>query len=82
MTTETQTAATIEIDLGFIGPKARKLQMLFKGYSTEPNENGYFLAFHNYSHLVVNQGVYVLTNCFESEEQFLETLHSKLLLNF
>ena len=72
---------TIEIDLGFIGNKAEKLQSFFNGYSTEPNEKGYFLSFNNYSYLAVNKGVYVLTNCYESEEQFLQVLQTKLLFN-
>jgi len=79
MTTAAQT--TIEIDLGFIGNKAEKLQSFFNGYSAEPNEKGYFLSFHNYSHLSINEGVYVLTNCYESEEQFLLDLQTKLLFN-
>jgi hypothetical protein len=70
---------TICIDLGFIGHKANELQSLFDGYSQEPNEYGYFLKFENYSEFVVNQGVTVWTNCFESLESFQERLMTKLL---
>jgi hypothetical protein len=74
-------AQELIIDLGFIGHKAEKLQKLFDGYTTEPNENGYFLKFDNYSELQINQGVQVWTNCFESEEHFNERLMTKLLFN-
>lgn len=70
---------TICINLGFIGHKANDLQSLFDGYSQEPNEYGYFLKFENYSEFVMNQGVTVWTNCFESLENFQEILMSKLL---
>jgi hypothetical protein len=74
-------AETIHIDLGFIGHSAEKLQAIFEGYSAEPNENGYYLKFHNYSSLVINQGVTVETNCFKSKKQFKKSLLSKLLIN-
>jgi hypothetical protein len=73
------TTQELTIDLGFIGNKAEKIQSLFNGYSVEPNEYGYFLRVEDYSQYVVNQGVFVHTNCFESEEQFKEALFSKLL---
>jgi hypothetical protein len=75
------TTTELIIDLGFIGHKAGKFQSLFDGYSPEPNEYGKFLKFENYSELVVNKGVQVWTNCFESEEHFNETLMTKLLFN-
>jgi len=78
-TTET---TTIEINLGFIGHKAEKFQNLFSTYTTEPNEYGYFLRFENYSDLEPNKGVYVLTNCWESEEDFKEVLMNRLLFDF
>lgn len=71
---------TVWIDLGYIGHKADKLKALFEGYSETPNEYGMYLKFTNHTHLVVNQGVTVETNCF-SKKQFLDTLHSKLLHN-
>lgn len=73
--------ANLIIGLGFIGHKAEALQSLFSEYSTEPNENGYFLKFENYSELVVNKGVVALTNAFENEEHFKDRLLSKLLFN-
>lgn len=69
----------LDINLGFIGHKAMELQSLFSEYSMKENEYGYFLEFVNYSELVNNQGVYCLTNCFESEEHFKERLFQKLL---
>ena len=78
MATATQ---IIYIDLGFIGNTAEKLQNLFPNHTSEPNENGFYLKFENYSHLVVNTGVSVETNCFESEEEFKEDLFSKLLFS-
>ena len=36
---------TIQIDLGFIGSKAEKLQSFFNGYSTEPNPKGLLFSF-------------------------------------
>ena len=93
-TTET---TTIEINLGFIGHKAEKFQNLFSAYTTEPNEYGYFLKFENYSHLEPNtdenklyknqisfakKGVNVLTNCWDSEEDFKKDLMNKLLFDF
>ncbi len=73
----------IIIDLGFIGHKADKLQKLFKGYSTDPNENGKFLKFENYTEVVVNEGVTVHTNCFDCDKNhFLELLHGKVLSEF
>ena len=68
-------------NLGFIGHKAEKLQSLFSEYSAKENENGYFLEFVNYSELVINQGVYAITNCFQNEEHFNERLQIKLLSN-
>lgn len=70
----------ITVDLGFIGNKADQLQALYKGYDTEPNENGYYLRFENISY-IGNKGVILHTNCFESEEHFLEDLQTKLLFN-
>jgi quinol monooxygenase YgiN len=78
----TQNKQTIKIDLGFIGNKAEKFQDLYNTYTTEPNKYGYFLRFENYTDLEPNKGVYVMTNCWESEEDFKEDLTSKLLLNF
>lgn len=79
---ETIIKETIQIDLGFIGNKAEKFQNLFNTYTTEPNEYGYFLRFENYTDLEPNKGVYVLTNCFETEKDFIENLTSKLLIQF
>jgi hypothetical protein len=74
-------AETIHIDLGFIGHSAEKLQAMFQTYSKEPNENGYYLMFENYSAAVVNQGVMVETNCFKNKKQFKKALLSKLLFS-
>lgn len=71
----------IILDLGFIGHKADQLQALFPGYSQEPNENGFFLRFENYSALVVNEGTQVFTNCFESKKHLKKQIFSKLLFN-
>lgn len=68
-----------DFDLGFIGHKATELQHLFSEYTIKENEYGYFLEFVNYSELVNNQGVYVLTNCFETEQDFKDRLFLKLL---
>lgn len=68
----------LHFDLGFVGHNAEKFQNLF-GYMPEPNEYGYFLRFENYSLLECNQGVYCVTNCFESEEEFNQVLNHKLL---
>lgn len=67
--------------LGYIGHKAEKLQKMYKNYTEEPNENGYFLKFSNYTYVSPNKGVMVHTNCFESEEHFNDDLFSKLLLD-
>ena len=69
------------IDLGFIENVADKLQAMFEGYSEEPNEYGRYLKFNNYSDLVINKGVTVETNCFESEEHFREQLMNKFLFS-
>ena len=69
----------LTFDLGFIGHKATELQNLFFEYTIKENEYGYFLEFVNYSELVNNQGVYVVTNCFETEEHFKERLMLKFL---
>lgn len=69
------------INLGYIGNTAEKLQELYSGYSTEPNENGCYLKFENYSDLVVNKGVTVETNCWKKKKQFKKDLFSKLLFN-
>lgn len=69
------------IELGFFGHKAEKLQSLFPGYTQEPNENGYFLKFENYTLCGSNEGVTLWSNCFESEEHFKEVLLGKLLFN-
>jgi hypothetical protein len=68
----------IYFNLGYIGHKAEKLQALFEGYSSTPNEHGKFLAFENTTY-IGNKGVTVMTNCFESEEHFNEMLQTKLL---
>jgi hypothetical protein len=70
------------IDLGFIGHGAEKLQSLYSGYSEEPNEHGYFLSFEDHSQLVVNKGVLVHTNCWDTEEEFKHDLFTKLLFLF
>jgi hypothetical protein len=66
-------------ELGYIGHKAMELQSLFSEYSMKENENGYFLEFVNHTYLATNEGVYCITNCFESEEHFKEILFTKLL---
>jgi len=72
----------ITIDLGHIGHKADKLKAMFEGYSEEPNKAGYFLRFENYTHIAVNEGVMVYTNCFGADEKdFMEILNGKLLMN-
>lgn len=82
MTNSIQTQAKVlYINLGYIGNTAEKLQSLFEGYSTEPNEYGFYLKFENYSDLVVNQGVIVETNCWKKKKQFKKALFSKLLFN-
>lgn len=72
-------AKTLYINLGYIGNTAEKLQALYPGYSTEPNEYGMYLKFSNYSDLVVNCGVMVETNCWKSKKQFKKSLFDKLL---
>ena len=72
----------LEINLGFVGHNAERFQNLFGSYMAEPNENGYFLRFENYSQLECNQGVYCVTNCFESEEEFNMVLNHKLMYFF
>jgi hypothetical protein len=67
-------------DLGFIGHKAEKLQTLFEGYTTEPNEYGHFLRFENTSS-IGNKGVVCVATVFEDEEHFNEVLQTKLLFN-
>ena len=76
---ENTTPQGISFDMGFIGHKALALQELFAEYTPKPNENGKYLYFEDYSHLVVNQGVVVYTNCFESEAEFNEALLNKLI---
>lgn len=71
----------LTINLGFIGHKAEAIKALFSEFSEEPNENGYFLKFENYTELVYNKGVLAVTNCFENEEHFRSQLFSKLLFN-
>ena len=66
-------------NLGFIGHKASELQSLFNEYTPKANEFGYFLCFQNFSELVENKGVLVITNCFDSEQDFNERLLTKLL---
>jgi hypothetical protein len=78
MTTET---TTIQIDLGFIGHNAEKLQELFKGYSPTPNKYGKFLRFENYTY-VLNEGVFAETNSFEDEKHFNDMLMIKLLVHY
>jgi hypothetical protein len=69
-------------ELGFIGFQAEKLQMLFSNYSIEPNVGGYYLKFINHNYLANNEGVYIETNCFESEEHFNKILMEKLLWSY
>lgn len=69
------------IDLGHIGHKSEKLKKLFPTYSEIPNESGYFLEFKDYKQLEVNEGVLVVTNAFESEQQFKDRLSDLLLYN-
>lgn len=73
---------TQTFELGYIGHKADKLQKLFEGYATHPEDNlsGYFLRFENITY-IGNKGVVLHTNCFEDEEHFNEQLHTKLLFN-
>jgi|688.fasta_scaffold02507_9 hypothetical protein len=70
------------INLGYIGQHAEIFQELFKGYSKEPNQYGYFLLFENFTHLACNEGVMCITNCFENEEHFREILNGKLIWEF
>jgi len=70
---------TLNFSLGFIGHKAINLQSLFSEYTPQPNENGFFLYFEDFSELVNNQGVTVYTNCFESKKHFNRILLTRLL---
>lgn len=70
------------INLGFIGHRAECLQSLFGEYLREPNQYGYFIRFENYSELACNEGVFCITNCFESHMHFHEKLNAKLLNYF
>jgi hypothetical protein len=70
----------LNIDLGFIGKKALKIQALFSGYTEEPNKDGYFLSCQDYN-LQGNEGVMVCTNCFDDESHFMDTLQIHLLFN-
>jgi hypothetical protein len=70
------------IYLGFVGHKANEFQKLFSEFTIEPNQYGYFAKFENYSELECNKGVYVHTNCFESEEVFYEIFNARLLWYF
>lgn len=79
MTTET---TTIQIDLGFMGHNAEKLQELFKDYSPTPNKYGKFLRFENYTAYALNEGVFAETNCFEDEKHFNDRLMMKLLVHY
>lgn len=73
---------TLYFSLGFIGhDKKEKLEALFSEYSTEPNEYGYYLKFQTYSEYVVNKGIMVETNCWDSEEDFKERLYHNMLCN-
>jgi len=72
---------TLNFSLGFIGHKALLLQCLFSEYTPQPNENGFFLYFEDFSELVNNQGVTVYTNCFESKKHFNRILLTRLLFN-
>lgn len=72
---------TLNFSLGFIGHKAINLQCLFSEYTPQPNENGFFLYFEDFSELVNNQGVMVYTNCFESKKHFNRILLTRLLFN-
>lgn len=82
MAIEVELPEAIWFSLGFIGHAAAELQELFGEFSPEPNDYGYFLKFENYTELVVNNGVFVQTNCFSTEEEFIERLLHKLLFNF
>jgi hypothetical protein len=64
-------------NLGYIGHNAEAFQELFSEYSKLPNEYGRFLEFENVTN-GINEGLAVVTNCFESESHFNEVLMSKL----
>lgn len=76
-------------DLGYIGHKALELQKLFKEYSVQPNKDGFFLFFTDYTELEINigkiyllyEGVTVTTNCFDAEGHFNQVLLNKLLMS-
>lgn len=68
-------------DLGYIGHKALELQKLFKEYSVQPNKDGFFLFFTDYTELKINKGVTVMTNCFDAEGHFNQVLMNKLLMS-
>ena len=67
--------------VGYVGHKAQAYQELFKEYTVEPNENGYFLKFENTTY-IGNKGVMVWTNCFENEEDLQEKINDKMLKFF
>jgi hypothetical protein len=79
---KTKNPKIIYFDLGYIGNIADKLQDLFKEYSKEPNEYGFFLKFENFSELVVNVGVIVATNCFSCKKDFMKRLNDKLMQHY
>ena len=64
-------------NLGYIGHNAEPFQELFSEYSKTPNEYGYFLEFQNLTE-GINEGVQVVSNCFENESHFNEVLMNKL----
>lgn len=70
----------IRLDLGFIGDKAEKIKSLFKEFSEDPNDDGFYLKFETYQDLS-NLGLLVHSNCFESKKHFKKILFNKMIQN-
>lgn len=69
---------TLKVSLGYVGHKAEKFQKLFKDFTPEPNDYGYFLRFEDFN-MLGNKGTLVYTNVVDTDEEVHEMIYDKLV---